>query len=61
MHTKISWEALMPGLSPTLVAGLIQFTRALNSVTSSFDLFIAWPFSWVLYTQHDTCIDKDEC
>jgi len=31
----------MPGLSPTLVAGLIQFTRALNSVTSSFDLFIA--------------------
>jgi len=31
----------MAGLSPTLVAGLIQFTRALNSVKNSFDLFIA--------------------
>ena len=28
----------MPGLSPTLVAGVIQFTRALNSVTNRFDL-----------------------
>ena len=27
-------------LSPTLIAGLIQFTRALNSVTSSFDLLL---------------------
>jgi len=28
----------LPGLSPILVAGLNQFTRALNSVTNSFDL-----------------------
>jgi len=30
----------LPGLSPTLVAGLIQFKRALNSVTNSFDLLL---------------------
>jgi len=30
----------LPGLSPTLVAGLIQFTRALNSVTHRFDLLL---------------------
>ena len=30
----------MPGLSPTLVAGLIQFTRALNSLTHRFDLLL---------------------
>jgi len=30
----------MPGVSPTLVAGLIQFTRALNSVKNSFDLLL---------------------
>jgi len=28
------------GLSPTLVEGLIQFTRALNSVKNSFDLLL---------------------
>jgi len=28
----------LPSLSPTLVAGLVQFTRALNSVTNRFDL-----------------------
>jgi len=27
----------LPTLSPTLVAGLIQFTRALNSVTNRVD------------------------
>jgi len=30
----------MPGLSPTLVAGLIEFTRALNSVTNILDLLL---------------------
>jgi len=30
----------LPGLSPTLVAGLIQFTHALNSVTNRFDLLL---------------------
>jgi len=30
----------LPGLSPTLVAGLIEFTRALKSVTNSFDLLL---------------------
>ena len=30
----------MPGLSPTLVAGLLQFTRATNFVTNSFDLLL---------------------
>jgi len=30
----------LSALFPTLVAGLIQFTRALNSVTSSFDLLL---------------------
>ena len=33
----------MPALSPTLVAGLIQFTRALNSVTNSFDILLLDP------------------
>jgi len=28
------------GLSPTLVAALIQFTRALNSVKNSFDILL---------------------
>jgi len=30
----------LPGLSPTLVARLIQFTRALNSLTNIFDLLL---------------------
>jgi len=30
----------LPGLSLTLVVGLIQFTRALNSVTNRFDLLL---------------------
>jgi len=30
----------MPGLPPTLVAGLFHFTRALNSVTNRFDLLL---------------------
>jgi len=30
----------LPGLSPTLVAGLIQVTRALNSVTNRIDLLL---------------------
>jgi len=30
----------LPGLSPTLVAGLIQFIRALNTLTNSFDLLL---------------------
>jgi len=30
----------LPGLSPTLVAGVIQFTRALNSVTNRFGLLL---------------------
>ena len=30
----------LPGLSATLVAGLIQFTRTLNSVKNSFDLLL---------------------
>jgi len=34
----MSWEALITQLSSTLAAGLIQFTRALNSVKNSFDL-----------------------
>ena len=30
--------------SPTLVAGLIQFTRALNSVKNSFDLLLLYHY-----------------
>jgi len=30
----------LPALSPTLVAGLVQFTRALNFVTNTFDLLL---------------------
>jgi len=30
----------LPGLSPNLIAGLIQFTRSLNSVKNSFDLLL---------------------
>jgi len=39
MHTKFvgGFERLV--CPPPMVAGLIQFTRALNSVKSSFDLY----------------------
>jgi len=33
-----------------LVAGMIAFARSLNPVIKRFDLFIAWPFSWVLHS-----------
>jgi len=49
----------LPGLS-TLVAGLIQFTRAVNSDKHIWSS-IAWPFSSVQYTQRETCIDKGDC
>jgi len=42
----------MPGLSPTLVAGLIQFTRALNSAKNSFDLLLLDHSLEVLSTVH---------
>ena len=42
----------MSDLSPTLVAGLIQFTRALNSVTHSFDLLLLDHF--LEYFTHST-------
>ena len=50
-------------LSPTLVAGLIQFTRALNSVTNSFDLSLLEHSLeyFTVYTQLETCIDKGDC
>ena len=50
----------MLGLSPTLVAVLIQFTRALNSVKNSFDLLLLDHSVEVLSTVHETCIDKGE-
>jgi len=40
------------GLSSTLVAGLIQFTRALNSVKNSFDLSLLDHSLEVLSTVH---------
>jgi len=42
----------LPGLSPTLVASLIQFTRALNSVKNSFDLLLLDHSLEVLSTVH---------
>jgi len=61
MH-KNWWEALMtcfiaypPWLRPNSI-----YTR-IKLCEEQFLFFIAWPFSWVLYTQHETCIDKDDC
>ena len=42
----------MPGLFPALVVDLIQFTRALNSVTNSFDLLLLDHSLEVLSTVH---------
>jgi len=36
----VSGFECLPGLAPTLVAGLIQFTRALNSAANRFDLLL---------------------
>jgi len=42
----------LPGLPPTLVTDLIQFTRALNSVKNSFDIVLLDHSLEVLSTAH---------
>jgi len=43
----------------TLAAGSI-YTR-IKLCGKQIWSFIAWPFSSVLYTQRETCIDKGDC
>jgi len=52
MH-KILWEALIAGLYPTLVAGLIWYTHFKLIIEKQFWSFIACPFSCSLeYCTH---------
>ena len=59
---KFRGRLWLPGLSTTLVVGLIQFSRALNSVKNSFDILLLDHSLEVLSTVHTakTCIDKGE-
>ena len=61
MH-KILWEALIAGLYPTLVAGLIWYTRFELIIEKQFIFYCLSILlqSWVLYTQRETYIDKGE-
>jgi len=57
---KIPWEALIARFVPHPGWGPISLYTHIKLCDKQILSFIAWPFSSVLYTQRETCIDKGD-